>query len=104
MTFGNLDIEKFEERKKEFQALKNSKLAYVAHKHIGDNFSAFDLWNHLREEIDELNNEVNTHVLPTKKTIEEIVDVSNMLDFLYFKLTICDKAVPQRTELGTGGR
>lgn len=84
MTYGNIDIEKLKSARRYLQDLKDTKLAFRTHKHIGDSFSFVDLANHFQEECSEFQESLISGSL--KENIEEIVDLSNMLDLFMLKI------------------
>lgn len=85
---GYINIELLRKAKADFEALKMSKMAFVAHKHVDDKYSSADLINHLQEEIREYEALVSKRVyLPSKQLIDELVDLSNLIDLIYKAIT-----------------
>ena len=79
---GNIDIERLEQSKRDFDFIKKSKLAFVAHKHLKDAYNLSDLLTHFYSEIDELHLIIKKSGTLTN-IIQELADVSNMVDLIY---------------------
>lgn len=85
---GYINIELLRKAKEDFEALKMSKMAFVAHKHIDDKYSFADLINHLSEEIEEYESLISNRVfLPSKELIDELADISNLIDLIFKAIT-----------------
>ena len=79
---GNIDIKRLEESKKQFDFIKNTKLAFVAHKHQKDKYNLLDLLGHFFSEADESMN-VTPEFFTVGELVRELADVSNMVDLIY---------------------
>ena len=79
---GNIDIKRLEESKREFDFIKKSKLAFVAHKHLKDEYNLVDLLRHFFSEVDEFK-QASLKSFKMGDLVQELADVSNMVDLIY---------------------